>query len=144
MPTLEERVAVLESESRNQKEATKDQENRLRVVEELGGVVVALKDTVEKQGINMDKQTENMDKLASAINTIQQEKAKTDGIINLIKGIKPKDIIFVLLSLILLGSAIAGTKVNTDTINQIKDITNQLAVEEVITDGNSGEVANNQ
>ena len=130
MASLDERVAVLETKMKLQEEKANDQEERLRVVEDLKGVVVTLKDTAEKQG-------ENIDKLSDAITAINNEKAKAEGIINIAKNIKPKDIIMFIMALIILASMVTGVKINTESVREVKSIVNELEEGALIEDSSN-------
>lgn len=130
MSTLEERVAVLEVKTDSQQNTINDHEDRIREQEEVKAVVNGLVETTKNL-----KDTSEV--LVSTMNDIKVEKAKTEGLINMLKNIKPKDVIYVVIIIILLVSSVTGIRVNMDTVNTVKELTDEITVEKVIDNAES-------
>lgn len=132
--TIEERVAAINVKVEAQQKAIDDHEDRLREHED------RLQEQ-EKMAVIVDglvETTTNLKEtsatLVEAVNEIRIEKAKTESLINIIKNIKPKDVIYMLVALILILSMITGSKVDTSTIKQLEQISAKLEHTEVIAD----------
>lgn len=135
MGTLEERVAVLEVKTDSQQNAINDHEDRIREQEEVKAVVNGLVETTKNL-----KDTSEV--LVSTMNDIKIEKAKTEGLIDMLKNIKPKDVIYVVIIIILLVSSVTGIRVNMDTVDTVKELTDELSVEKVIDNADSASITN--
>lgn len=111
MSTLEERVAVLEVNTSNQQKTIDDHEDRLREQEEVKSVVEGL--VVTTQNL---KDTSEV--LVSTINDMKVEKAKAEGIANMFKNIKLKDVAYMIAIIILAISMMTGKKVDSNTLEE--------------------------
>lgn len=127
--TTDERIAVLEKTADTQEKTLDDHEERLRVVEEFKSVINTVKETVEKQG-------ETVDKLSETVKLLNDEKIKVDTVVGAFKNIKPKNVLYAIIVIILLASSFFGVKVNTNTLNEAKDLIQQIDVQEGTTNAN--------
>lgn len=98
-------VAVLEVENKQQQKTLDDHENRIRGLEEWNGVVSNLKESVEKQG-------ENIDKVVDMVYALKAEEAKTFAVYNFICSLNWKKVLVGILLFILFILALIGIKEN--------------------------------
>jgi len=119
MSTLEERVAVLEINTSNQQKTIDDHENRIREQEEVKAVVDGLVETTKNL-----KDTSEV--LVSTMNDMKVEKAKAEGIANMFKNIKLKDVAYMIAILILAISMLTGKKVDNATLNEFNKTVEKL------------------